>query len=282
MKILIKTIGYIGDNLFSSSIAQKLKEIYPNSIIDYLLTTPQPLELISNNPYIDNVYLEPPTGDYDLTYQLSPIHRKLTPCEQFQSQCNIPNPSPEFKIYTNSSIDKYVEYLFKPLSGKVIVAWLSNWEERSFGFSKEEYKRGIDVPNLGYGGRRRNISYIINELEQNPNLYLIEVGKPNGIKQSDIDLFTVSEYSLTASIIKNCNYFIGAEGGLANLAYGVGTKTILTDDFVHQLYGWNGVIEKCEEPKLGPKYYNPSGGHTVLNPYLTDNEVVNELNKLLQ
>ena len=123
------------------------------------------------------------------------------------------------------------------------------------------------------------ISYIINELEKNPNIYLIEVGKPNGTSQLDFNLFTVSEYSLTASIIKNCDYFIGAEGGLANLASGVGIKTIITDDFVHQLYGWNGVIEKCEEPKLGPIYY--SKGHFNLDPYLTDEQLIKQINKII-
>lgn len=282
MKILVKSIGFIGDNIFGSSVAKKLKEQYSDCEVDYLLTLPQPFELISLNPYIDNVYLEHPDKHYDKVYQLNPIHRKLTPCEQFQLQCDIPNPSPEFEVYTNPSLDKYIEHLFKSISDKIIVAWLSNWEERTFGFTEEEYKRGIDVPNLGYGGRTRDISYIINELGKDLNIYLIEIGKPSGTIQSDINLFTMSEYSLTASILKNSHYFIGAEGGLANLASGVGTKTILTGDFVHQLYGWNGVIEKCEEPKLGPKYYFDKENHIVLNPYLTDKEVIEQINKLIK
>lgn len=280
MNILIKSVGFIGDNLFGSSVAKKLKEQYIDCKVDYLLTLPQPFELISNNPYIDNVYLSAPNKSYDVIHQLYPINRKSTPCEQFQSQCNVVNPTPEFEIYTNPFLDTYVEHLFTPIKDKIIVAWLSNWEERSFLFTEEEYIKGIDIPNLGYGGKRRNISYIINELEKNPNLYLIEVGKPNGVSQNDINLFTMSEYSLTASILKNSNYFIGAEGGLANLASGVGTKTILTGDFVHQLYGWNGVIEKCIEPKLGPKYYF-NNNHIVLDPYLTDIEVVNNINKII-
>ena len=212
-----------------------------------------------------------------ITYQLYPIHRKLTPCEQFQIQCDIPNPSPEFKVYTNPSLDQYVKHLFEPIKDKKIVAWLSNWEERTFGLTPEEYTLGVNIPNLGYGGRRRNTSHIIEQLEKNSNIYLIEVGKPNGTNQLEFDLSTVSEYSLTASIIKNCDYFIGAEGGLANLASGVGTKTILTGDFVHQLYGWNGVIEKCEEPKLGPKYYFGEENHNVLDPYLSDDQVVESI-----
>ena len=279
MKILIKAMGFIGDNLFATSVAKKLKYKHDGLCeVDMLLSVAQPFELISNDPHIDNVYLEMPDKQYDKVYQLDFLNRRSTPCEQFQTQCGIENPSPEFKIYTNPTTDKYVEYCFKNKGNRKIIGWLSNWEERSFLFTEEEYKRGIDVPNLGYGGKHRNISYIINELNKNNDKILVELGKPNGTNQLNTDIFTVSEYSLTASILKNCDYFIGAEGGLANLASGVGTKTILTGDFVHQLYGWNGVIEKCQEPKLGPTYYFE--GHINLNPYLTDKQVVEQINKL--
>jgi hypothetical protein len=282
MKILIKNMGFIGDNLFATSVAKKLKsKYYEMCEIDMLLSVVQPYELILNDPYIDNVYLEIPDKQYDKVFQLQHINRQSTPCEQLQVYCGIENPSPEFKIYTNPNIDKYVEYCFKNKGERKIIGWLSNWEERSFLFTEEEYKRGIDVPNLGYGGKHRNISYIIYELSKNDNIILVEVGKPNGTNQLNTDIFTVSEYSLTASIIKNCDYFIGAEGGLANLAAGVGTKTILTSDFVHQLYGWNGIIEKCQEPKLGPKYYFEEQEHMNLDPYLTDNQVIEQINKII-
>lgn len=286
-KILIKCIGFIGDNLFASSIAKKLKEKYPGDCqVDILLTCHQPYELISLNHNIDNVYLEHPGDDYDEIYQLQPIHRKLTPCEQFQQQCRIQNPTSDYWIETNHNLNEYVKHHFKSSQNKIKIAWLSNWEERSFLFTEEEYKRGIDIPNLGYGGKHRNINYIINELSQNSNYILIEVGKPAGTNQHNTNIETVSEYSLTASIIKNCDYFIGAEGGLCNLAAGVGTKTIITGDFIHQLYGWNGVIEKCEKPKLGPKYYFTdddfnNNDHITLDPYLTDEQVINQINNII-
>lgn len=283
MKILIKAIGFIGDNLFGSSIATKLKQQYPNSTIDYLLTLPQPYELINLNPDIDNVLLTPPDESlYDIVHQLHPIHRKLTPCEQFQMQCNVPNPTPEYTIYTNNSLDTYIKQVLQPYKqNKKIVAWLSNWEERSFLFTKEQYKAGIDVPNLGYGGKRRNINYIINTLDKEDSILLIEVGKPNGYNQRQWELDSVSEYSLTASILKNCDFFIGTEGGLCNLAAGVGTPTILTGDFILQLYGWNGIIEKCIEPKLGPKYYFPEKNHIILDSFLTDQEVIQEIKRII-
>jgi hypothetical protein len=282
MKILIKNIGFIGDNLFATSIAKKLRYKHQaGCTIDMLLSVVQPYELISNDPYIDNVYLEMPNEQYDIIYQLQPINRKSTPCEQFQIQCDIENPSSGFEVYTNTKLDNYIEYCFKDKGDKKLIAYLSNWQERSFLFTDKEYDRGIDIPNLGYGGKRRDISYIISELSKDDTIHLIEVGKPNGASQLDIDAFTVSEYSLTASIIKNCDYFIGAEGGLANLAAGVGTKTILTGDFVHQLYGWNGVIEKCIEPKLGPKYYFNTG-HIVLDPYFTDKQIIEQIINIIK
>ena len=58
---------------------------------------------------------------------------------------------------------------------------------------------------------------------------------------------------------------IGGESGLINLAAGVkGTKTIITGDYVHQLYGWNGVMRKLKEPKLGPEFYFGGDKHKFL------------------
>lgn len=281
MRILVETIGFIGDNIFASSVAKKLKDQYANCTVDMNLSVVHPYELLCMNPYIDNVYLEPTKKIYDKIFKLRPINRKTTPCEQFQQQCGILNPSKEFEVFTNKQIDAYVNYMFSDFRDKKIIAWLSNWEERSFLFSEDQYKRGIDVPNLGYGGKHRDIPSIIKSLNANDDIILIEVGKPPGTSQLDIDLNTVTEYTLTASILKNCDYFIGSEGGLCNLAAGVGTKTIITGDFVHQLYGWNGVLEKCDNPKLGPEYYFESG-HVSLNPYLTDDEVYVEILKIIR
>jgi len=105
---------------------------------------------------------------------------------------------------------------------------------------------------------------------------------PAGFNQREVPLDGVSNFTLTASLIKACDWFIGAEGGLANLAAGVGTKTIITGDYVHQLYGWNGVIERNQEPKLGPKYYFGEEDHITLDPYLTDEQVIEHIDKLIK
>ena len=281
MKALIKCVGFIGDNLFASSIPKKLKQ-QGFTKVDLELSIAQPYELLNFNPDIDEVFLyQANPNTYDQIYRLTPIHRRETPTEQFQKQCGVLNTSPEYVIYTNPAIDSYVEPLLKDAAqGRKLVGYMMNWEEKTFGFTEEEYKRGVDVPNLGYGGRRRDIASIISSLEKEQELLLIPVGMPVGYNQKELTLDGVSNYTLTASIIKTCDWFIGAEGGLANLAAGVGTQTILTDDYVHQLYGWNGVIEKVQEPKLGPKHYFKEGHH-VLNPYLSDSEVTNSINSIV-
>ena len=84
-----------------------------------------------------------------------------------------------------------------------------------------------------------------------------------------------------ASLMKYCDAFLGTDGGLATIAAGVGTKTIITGDFNLQLYGWNGVIKKIKHPKLGPYEYFGEP-HIVLDPYLNDNEIINNIIKLLK
>lgn len=282
MKVLVKCVGFIGDNLFASSVPKKLKE-QGATRVDLQLSIAQPYELLSLNPYIDEVFLyQNNPNTYDKVFYLSPIHRKETPTVQFQQQCGILEPTSEYKIYTNPAIDSYVEPLLKQAAGgRVLVAYMANWVEKTFGFTEEEYVRGIDIPNLGYGGRRRDVNSIIGSLDQDESIMLIPVGMPAGYDQRELTLDGVSNYTLTASMIKACDWFIGAEGGLANLAAGVETKTIITGDYIHQLYGWNGVIEKNQEPKLGPQYYFGKENHCTLNPYLTDDQVVQEIKTLI-
>jgi hypothetical protein len=275
MKALIECVGFIGDNLFASSVPAKLKQ-QGYTKVDLALSIAQPFELLKLNPNIDNVllYEKIDHNSYDRVFTLEPIHRRETPTIQFQQQCGVLQPSSDYKIYTNPAQDAYIGPLLKHVAqGRRLVAYMSNWVEKTFGFTEEEYRRGVDVPNLGYGGRRRDVEFIIEELSKDETLYLLPVGMPAGFNQREVALDGVSNYTLTASMIKACDWFIGAEGGLANLAGGIGTKTIITGDYVHQLYGWNGVIERSQEPKLGPKYYF-GNQHITLDPYLTDSEVI--------
>lgn len=285
MKVLINCTGFIGDILFASSVAEQLHNQATSTeelVVDYLIHLYQPYELLCNNPFINEVHLFGcGTSKYDVVYNLHEIDFNVQPPKYYQMQCGIKSPTTEFRVYTNKAFDTAVAKTLQPFKdqGLKIVAYLTNWEERSFLFTEEQYKQGIDVPNLGYGGSHRNTNWIVNQLSKQANIMLIPVGMPPGYNVREADFNNVSEYSMQASFLKNCDYFIGAEGGLCNLAAGVGTKTIITEDFIHQLYGWNGVLRKIQEPKLGPKYYYTQVAHLGLNPYLTDKEVVEHIIK---
>jgi hypothetical protein len=134
----------------------------------------------------------------------------------------------------------------------------------------------VDVPYLGFGGAHRDTEKIIWFLSERYNLSVIPIGLANGIAsttreaQHDGDNPTFSDI---VDQIKACDYFIGSEGGLSNVAAGVGTKCIITTDFIEQLYGRNGVIRQIERPAMGPATYFPEAGHIHLDAFLTDEEV---------
>jgi hypothetical protein len=291
-KCLIITYGYFGDILFASSLAKKLNY----NQIDYLIGFPQIQRLLQNNPYINKVYISEHPGpvpvcntinydEYTRIISLQPLNFNVTPCEEFQQFAGIENPSPEYEVYTQPEFDNVAQELCSNLRkthNKPVVAVLSNWKSKTYRFTPEQYEKGIDVPNLGYGGAHRNINFILNELEPHLTLIPVGVGELNHLQTLNIPDEDTKSLLFEASLIKHCNAFIGAEGGLANLAAGVGTKTILTSDFVHQLYGWNGVLKKIKEPKLGPKYYFKDIDHIDLDPYLTDDEIIINIKQIIK
>jgi hypothetical protein len=284
-KCLIITYGFFGDIMFASSLAKKLRSQYDQ--IDYLIGFPQMQRLLQNNPYIDNVYVSNipgpkpvnsiPTDQYARIIELSELHYEITPCEEYQQQAGILNTSSKFEVYTESSYDTYAQAFIDQLRvehKKPVIGVMSNWEPKTYLFTREQYKAGVDVPNLGYGGAHRNISYITSELERHVTLIPIGVGDLNQQQTISIPDNDTKSLLFEASVLKYCDAFIGTDGGLATLAAGVGCKTIITGDFNLQLYGWNGVLKKIKDPKLGPNKYFPSVGHITINPYYNDNQVV--------
>ena len=281
MNILIKVTGFIGDTLFSTSVARQIKRERRDCLIDYKIPVHQPYELLELDNNINRVFL--PNEDveesmYDEVYTLPACTQQDPPTIQFQKHCGLKELDPSYEIKVTSSSMEVVADMMRPYKsqGKKIVAWQGNWEEKSFGFTPEEYEIG-DNKDPGYGGRRRDINSIVDRLSQHYNM--IMVGFASGVRQHEVGLLTSGIFTHTAAILSQCDYMVGGESGLINLAAGVGTKTIITGDYVHQLYGWNGVIRKLKEPKLGPEFYFGGGKHKSLNPYLSDEDVVKEIIK---
>ena len=288
-KVLVATHGFFGDIAFASGLAEELRNEY--DAVDYLIGFPQMKSLIKNNPFIRSVYVSRPFGPitrvdqvpirYDKIIELGPLGFEEPPVTEYKARLGLKNLDPSYKLYTNKEYDLKVRELFMSLpKDKKVIGVMGNWKERTFLFNKKQYKAGIDVPNKGYGGANRNIEYIIRELSE--EFTILELGVKGKSQINTIGIGDENQKSILfeASIMKYCDAFVGAEGGLCNLAAGVGTRTIITGDFVHQLYGPNGVIKKLKEPKLGPKYYFKEG-HITLDPYLTDKQVVKQIKELV-
>jgi hypothetical protein len=283
--ILIKVTGFLGDILFSTSVARQLKREDKSLLIDYQIPLNAPYEILQLDNNINRIFLpneEVDESSYDKVFTLPPCTQEDPPTIQYQKHCGVKDLDPSYNVKVPHTAIEVVSAMMKPhkQQGKKIVAWQGNWEEKSFRFTQDEYRIGKNhLPDLGYGGRRRNIKYIIDELT--PHYNMIMVGFPPGVRQSEVGLLTTGIFTYTAAILSQCDYMVGGESGLINLAAGVGTKTIITGDYVHQLYGWNGVIRKLKEPKLGPEFYFGKENHVSLNPYFTDDEVIIEIRNII-
>jgi hypothetical protein len=294
---------HIGDILFASSVAKKLKERQVGEcIVDFDLNYLQPIELLRNNPWIDAVYYKESLFEYDVIYDLIPPEVTLDPYEtkpsQFQRMCGIENVDRNYEIHTNSALDYSIQRSMEELrelewgEDTVRVAYQCDWDQKSFLYTESEYEHAEGgKTGLGYGKKRRNIFDIINKLELSDRIMLFAIGLDDKISKEYPCLNATSKFTFTASLMKNCDYVIGAEGCLTNIAAAVGTKTIITTDYIHQMFGPKGIawqqsggdLKNLEtrQPQLGPSCYYPADNHIELNPYLRDDQVGDEILRLV-
>lgn len=278
MKIAnVRINAFIGDILFASSAAKILKEKYGYDRVHYYLKLPQPAVLLLENPYIDTIALlgaeDKEPGE---TFNLDIITQDIPATYQFQAKCGIKEEDRElaYKVYTNPVHDVEVasiladdEDIKHPILGIVM-----SWIEKSFLFTEKEYWEGKNIPDLGYGGRKHKIDKIVATLAD--KYTVLAIGLPPGIHQYHPQALSTENYSKTASLIKKCDYILGPEGGLTNLAAGVGTKVIMPTDFIAQLYGPNGFFKQYQNPQMGPATYFPDAGHSHLNPFADEQEII--------
>lgn len=274
MRVGIAVHGYIGDCLFASSIAKKLKEEQQATEVHYAIWVKQPLLLMQNNPYIDSVQYQPMYFPVDKLITIGQVDQSRPATIQMQEQAGVRNPSVEYEVYTLEKYDREAKaelegmahnYPFRP-----VVAWQANWKERAYDTRIEML---LETPKRG--GPHRDIDNILVELCKDFTMY--RVGLESGIVQHDPRAADAESFARTASIIKYCDWMIGAEGGLTNLAAGVGTKCIITTCFIHQVYGKFGFVKQIDNPQMGPKVYFPNAGHVHLEPFIPDSEVLKQI-----
>lgn len=285
-KALLVAAGFFGDNLFISSVADKLIEEKQFDSVDFLTGFPQVYPLLNENPNIQTVFVtEAKTQHpalllpqynlsmYNKVFTYPPFTFRIPPPQEAQQASGIRNPSTEFQVYTVPEHDKwakgYVESL-REENSRPVIAWMANWRQKAFSFTEEQYWYADDHPLTGYGKENRNIASIISALSE--KYTMVVVGLPEQVTQFD-DSTEHTPFARDASLLKYCDYFIGTEGGLANLASGVGCRTILTYEFPWQCYGPRGTVRPFKAgPKIGPVYYFKSG-HVYAPLYLNDDEL---------
>jgi hypothetical protein len=271
MKCLVKTTGWIGDSFFCLPLAEKLKKQYNFDEVDYLIYIAQPHDLIKRNKYINNVFLgECDESKYDKIFTMPVIEENIIPpTVKFQEFCGIENTSSEYYIDTDPQKDILAECFLNTLPKKPFIAIHGNWNERRWNYSEDQFQKGI-INNQG------EVESIIKGLDESNKFNLINIFhdfKHSRIK--DIRGYDAStdRYSLMASIIKKCDLFIGAEGGLSNLAAGLGVKCIITTCHMFR----DMKIKNQSEPKLGPKNLFPNKDHIHMSPFSTNEDFIKTL-----
>ena len=299
-KFLVKCRNIeIGDILFASSIAKKLKQEHKDCIVDFDLNYLQPLELLQNNPYIDNAYYKENAEEYDKIINIADEPHKLNPYKsavsQFQQMANIKSSDDTFEIFTNKVSDYALGRSMTELveigewnSSFIKVCYVMDWERKSFLYTKDEYEK---AENGNYGTNSRNTHDILKAM-YDPEIMLFAIGIDSKVSKAFPSINSTSKFSFTASLMKNSHYVVGPEGCLTNMSSALGVPTIITTDYIHKTYGPKGItwqnngcdLNKLETrtPFLGPLSYFPNGNHIHLSPYLTDFEVGDSILKIVK
>ena len=267
---LIVVTGWLGDALYASPIAEQLKNQLDYTRVDYLIGFPQTQLILKNNIYIDQVYVYPeltpyPKAEkliasvrYDSVFTLPVNDLKELPTIKYQKFCGIPNPEPEFKC----SIPAY--FVSNITTNKTIIGVSSTWKD--------------------YNENYRDVDYIISELSnQFHNLKFVKLGDNISQFEGSTPENVASFYEMLATM-KECEYVIGAEGGMLNFASSLGTKTICATDFTEALFGKNGKMYQYKdwEKRITPKAFFKRAGHINLPPTAkTNEEILKEISKIL-
>ena len=281
MKCLVKATGWIGDAYFALSLPDKLKNELGYSQVDFVTYRPQPLILLSQNKYIDNVYLahSPDDSIYDTVFDLPGFRNKtIQQTVQFQTFCGIKNTAPEFYVDTCPDFDKIATLIFDCLdANKIKIAYQADWNDRRWEYSEDEY-------NAGLVNKHGNIEYVINELSKINTIELIKISPHMDnlfapFHKNHIDprgfCTNPTRYAILASVIKQCDYFLGCEGGLSNLAAGLGTTCITTMCHFYKCFGPKGLLAPNQDELMyGPEKIFPNAKHKNLSPFITDQEIL--------
>lgn len=281
-RVLVKCVdAFIGDMLFASSIAERLVAESTEPIeVDFYLRLPQPSILLEMNQSIHRVYTAPvDERGYDSIVNIPIVNQNTPATVQFQLAAGVANTKTEFPVWTVDSFDPPAKDLVSRLRalGKPVVAWQADWKSKTalLELVGEKTTNVYDQSYHHASGASRDIDHIIRALDA--HVTLVSVGLTEQFNQYTKESQDPYGYAMTASVIKYCDWMIGAEGGMTNLSSAVGTPTIITTDWMWKQFGPCGAMRQCPKPAMGPMTYFPNADHVHLSPFLTDDEVINAI-----
>jgi hypothetical protein len=263
MNLLIINNGFLGDSLLAGSLAENCKR-NGYSRVDLIIGFPQTFKLLSQNPFIDNVYLSENIGPnpsipqyidktiYDKVYNTSHLVFNERPLDTFNKHFDLPNLQYDF-------------YLDVPLTdldkSKPSLAFQIDWNLRSWGENRKP----------------RDIEFILHELTNIYNVYPV-----GDTTHFNIDENTPSDFIDHCSVIKSCDVFFGYPGGMHWVAAATSTPTITTSEWVIQHYASNNEFKDSSFDDFKDQWNvhaskNFPESHIILEPGISDKDVVNFL-----
>ena len=273
-KVLIVVNGFLGDALLSQPIAERLKVEGQADIVDFYIGFPQTKLLLEQNPYIDNVIVaKNPTStppllknnkEYNEIRSVNSYDGSSSLTIHHQKSAGVKEPTIGYKVYTY------------PKHDKLVVDQLSALDNRP--------KIGIGLTWKTVGLRTYNSEKLSSHLMEDYNVLGIGRNPNETHYQSSQELSPEISYSYQASICKHLDLMIGSEGGLTNLASGVGCKVLYTTDFLWTLAGPKGTHYNHPNPTdiLGPKAYFPNSDHISLPYNIEPENYIENILKILK
>jgi len=261
MKLLINNPGFLGDSILAGSFAENCKK---NGFerVDLLIRFPQTLQLLKNNPHIDNVFLSENVytlksnldfTHYDYVYDVNKFYFNEKPLDTFNKNFNLLNLEYDFNLY--------VPKIELPTKIKPRIAFQYDWHLRSFSSN--------NTP--------RNPQYIVDSIADKYEVLII-----GDDTHYNIDENTPINFLKHCALIKESDLFFGYPGGLHWIAGGVRTPSITTSEYVIKYYKdlnefkTNSFTDFCNQWMVHTsKHFSES--HILLEPEISDETIINYL-----
>lgn len=267
MKLLIKCIGFLGDNILVGSLAENCKK---NGFerVDLLIRFPHTLQLLKNNSYIDNVYLssdkqtlvsnEIDYSIYDDIYTPTQIFFNEKPLDTFNKHFNLKKLEYDFNLYVP---DVFIERNSKPL-----LAFHHDWYRRSFSTNKTP----------------RDPQHIIDLISDKYDIYLVGSDNNYPYTHYDVNENTHIDFLKHCAIIKECDLYFGYPGGMHWVAGGVRTPSITTSEWMVHYHINNGDFKGSSFKEFNNQYMlhnnkHFSEPHILLEPEIPDEDIIKYL-----